>query len=277
METKELKKRLSKTVFYSTFSAAKTNKLALFLTMIIDVAFVLSLLALNKILEGVFPGAEGVIVNAGTTVAVLFLSLALYLLLVFMLYSLLKFLIMSRISRIADRKELQWGLFGRWCIANSFVIGLYALLFLVFSAVFIISVRVQFIEAVRNFFLVLIGFFYYLSVNTMHSLFCQGMHRPGKAFRKAMDLVFNRLKIYVGLVVSTAVIFLLLSLVYYMFDWAVLLVLGKAIQDNTIYSVYAIVNTIIISIFGLGLLAFNRVYFYEIVKNRKAAKASAKR
>jgi hypothetical protein len=119
----------------------------------------------------------------------------------------------------------------------------------------------------------MIGLFLYLSVNTMHSLSMQQKLTVGKLLRKTNNLVFNRLKMYVGLIMSTIVAFFVLAGIYYMFDWLVLLMLGGAIQTPAVYSGYAVVNTVVVFVLAFGLVAFNRAYFYNIVQRAGGTKS----
>jgi hypothetical protein len=267
----KLEHYLFNSLLFDTWRKVRDKKLTLLFTMLLDMGFLASLAVLNWIWLVVFPNPQNIVTDAGAMMVFALLVLLGYLFLIIATYSSIKLIVMSRVKSLFGKSKaisrVDFRHYGNFLSINIVIFGMYMILLLFFTVIFLTSIKIPAFDVLRNAFLVLIGFFLYLSVNTAHSLFEQGVHCIKKLLRMTADLVFNRLKIYAGLVVFTLVVCLLFAAGYYLLDWIVLSILGSAMGSRLVYVIYAVVNTVIVFILAFGLLAFNRVYFYNITKN----------
>lgn len=258
--------KLKGSVLHSTWKTAKQNKLLIFSTMLFDAFFILCLYTLNRAMTQYFP--QGVLVNAMTTVAVLPFVLLGYMVIVLLLYSFLKFFIMRNIVLAFEKKEFQWRRFWKWTIINIAVLSAYIVAFVFFAIIFVTTIRLEMLDTVRNFFLVVVGLFFYLSINTLHSRFAHGAE-AGVAIKAAFWTPFNKLKAYFGLLLFTIVAGLCLTAAYYLFDKLILLILGSSAGSVVVVWIYKALSAIIAFTACFGLVAFNRAYFYNLLRTSK--------
>ncbi len=253
----------------TTWKTTRQNNFMFWSMLVFDAFFLAVLFAMNKLFMLLFPNPTQTMINAGTTVLVIPVIIIGYLLTVLLLYSFLKFFVMRNIVSMFDKKELSWVLFWKWVLANAAMQSIFLVLAVFFSAIFIMTVRVELLEIIRNVFLALIGFFYYLSNNTLHSLFSSGTSGVRTVLRKTFGIVFNRLREYFMLIGFTIIAFFVLVLGYYAFDWLIVYLLGSALGNSGVMLGYKAVNSVIVFMLFFGLLAFNRVQFYVLLRKLK--------
>ncbi len=274
---KSVSERFSSSLSGSSLASAWRNvrhrKLLLLLTMLFDVLFLGSLALFNFVLGVLVPSPEMLVTTAGGAVVKITLMVIVYVLMIVVSYSFFKFIIMRIVFSFSVGKKAGsgagWSLFPAFLKSTLLVFAVFFVAFLFFSALFITTVRIAALAAVRDFFLIIIGVLAYLVFNSVHCLFFQGVHRVRTVVKLGFGLVFNRLKVFFGIVVFTVVAFFVLAGLYYLFDWAVLAILGGSIAEPGVFMVYAVVNTVLIAVLGIGLVAFDRVYLFDIVMRSK--------
>jgi hypothetical protein len=263
-------KRLKGSVLADTIKTVRQSKPLLFLTMLFDLLFIISLFGINLLLNMIFPNPQELLYGAAAQIATLLLLLFLYMFLLIIVYSLFKFLILHSVKQMFSRSKIDFSLFGRFFALNIFMLGTAFLIALFVSAAFGTLMGINALTIIRNILFAMLGLLLYLFVNTSHSLFAQGEHKISKILNATGDRVFSRLLGYSGILFFTIIAFFILSGIYYLFDWLLILLIGPAMQNTIVYWVYAVVNTISLFILFDMLLAFNRVYFYRIAMKDKS-------
>lgn len=269
MVKKSLLKRIGESLKGSPLTAASDaavkRKGVVLLTMLLDLLFLASLFVLNKVLTAIFPDPASLLLGAGSKIGLGLLLMFVYICFIIMAYSFFKFVVLKVVSLIFRKRIEGFSMFDTFLFSNLLLLGSFFLITLFVSLLSITTIRIEALAAVRDIVLILIGSAAYLVTNTSHSLFAQGAGKAGKIVRGGFDLVFGSFRKFIPLIIFTVAAFFVLSGIYYLFDWVILKILGTAISVPAVYLSYAAINTFIIFIFGFGLLAFNRIYFYELV------------
>jgi len=250
-----------------SYRTARKNLPAFLLTMLVDLVFVATFVLFNWSLTQILPNPEMMLAGAAAKVVVSLLELMSFAAVVIAVYSLLKLTVISRIKGMFGKTSSGFPLFGRFYTANLALIAMALAVFAIFSAAFIFTIRIDLLTYVRDSFFTLFSVLLYITFNTMHSLFAQGTTRTGRLFSMTFDMVFVKMKRYIGIILFSVVAFFILSGAYYLLDWAVLHMIGSAMEIGAVYLSYAIFNTLLVFVVMSGLVAFNRVYFYTVVLN----------
>jgi len=262
---------LKGSVLAGTCRKVKVNRRALLFTMLFDLLFLLALAGLNLVLNILVPPSVYAS-PLGNPLLIILRTLGIFAfaaVLSILLYSFFKFVVIWKVKSIFEKAVVEWPVFWRFFFLNIIILGIYFVVFIFFSLLFITTVRIEALIAVRTFVIVLVGLFAYLTINTSHSLFARLDGSTGQVVKQSLDLVFSRFRMYAGLIGFTLLASAVLTGVYYAFDWILLTILGDAIAVPSVFLGYAVVNTLVVFILAFGLLAFNRVYFYGLVMESK--------
>ena len=262
-----LKERFSHSALRESWNTVSGNKRKFFLTTAFDVSFLVLLALLNIALNILFPNPQSMAYGATKNMMAILLVMLAYLCIALFFYTFFKHRILHKIMEMHEKKEAGHRGFNSFLLLNIFMMGTFLLAFLLLSLLFITTVKIEALQLLRNVSFALFGIFAYFAANTAHSLFIQG-----KGIRESvsgtLDMIFGRPREYIGMICFTTVAFFILAGAYYALDWAVLKVIGTAIQSAPVFFGYAIYNTIIVAALALGLFAFNRVYFYTLISRQ---------
>ncbi|MFH1063809.1 MAG: hypothetical protein V1729_01875 [Candidatus Woesearchaeota archaeon] len=259
--------RVLKSTPLKVYRIARDNKIILLKCVGLDLLFLTAFIIMNLAFTNLVPQPNDMPFNVRGKLLISSLMLIGYIALTFLIYSFFKFLIMYHIKNIFTKSKLDFGRFKRFYYANAALIVVFILIFLLFAAGFIFTIKVDMIKIVRDVFLVIFAVVMYISMNTMHALFMQNDLRIGRLLGRTSDTIFNNLHHYLSIIVSTSVMAAVFAGVYYMFDWSVLHILGPAMQAFPVYYGYGVVSIIVTVVLAFGLLSFNRVYFYKLVSD----------
>jgi hypothetical protein len=259
-----LKERLARSALRESWKTAAGNKKKFLLTIAFDASFLVLLALLNIALNTLFPNPQGMSYGATRNLLTILLVVLAYLSIALFFYTFFKHRILHKINHMYEKKEEGYSRFNSFLLLNVFMIGTFLLSSILLSLLFITTVKIDALQTVRNVFFALYGASAYLAVNTAHSLFAQG-----KGIRESvsgtLDMIFSRPIMYLGITFFTIAAFFVLAGAYYALDWAALKTIGTAIQQPAVFFGYAAYNTIIVAALALGILAFNRVYFYTLM------------
>jgi len=261
--TDQLKRRFLVSVLSDTLRKVSSKRHEFLLTMVCDLGFLASLVLLNSMMTRLLPNPASMIVGPWTKFFIALCAAIVYLTSGLLSYSFFKLVILNLIRKIFGAKLSDLSPFLGLLLLNSKIFLVYSALFLLFSAMFVFAVRVELLVSVRTFFIVLTAILLYLSINIGHSLFMQ--NRTKKIISTTFEISFRQTRRYLGLIAFTIITFFVLAAAYYVFDWTLLHILGRSISVPWVNTAYSFLNTVIIASAAIGLVAFNRVYFYNII------------
>ncbi len=259
-----------KSMPFDVYRVARDNKASLLKCVGLDLLFLTVFILMNLLFTRSVPQPNDLPFNVSGKLMISLLMFLAYLALTFFIYSSFKFLIMYRIKNIFTNSKLDFRRFKRFYCANAAMIGVFIIIFLLFSAGFIFTIKIGLIKTVRDIFLIVFAVVLYLVMNTMHTLFMHNDFRVGKLLNRTFDTLFNNLRHYLLLLLSTSLLAAVLVGVYYAFDWSVLHILGPAMQAIPVYYGYGLVSIVLAVVLAFSLLSFNRVYFYMFVPKLKS-------
>ena len=267
---KRVHKRFEASALTTCWNKVKDRKKTIFYTMLIDLLFLGALYLLNIIANKIFPDPAGTFIGASSRILLTIILMLVYVFIIVIAYSFFKFLILKKIRSLFDKEKLDFSMFDTFLFSNTSLLGILFLISVFISLLSITTIKIEALATVRDAILMIIGIFGYLLINTAHSLFAQGTDRAGTIIKESFNLVIGNFRKFIPLIIFTTTAFFLLAGAYYLFDWALLKILGDAIANTGVYLTYATINTILIFILAFGLVAFNRVYFYTLINKIKS-------
>lgn len=249
--------KIKKTLFLEVFRKIKSAPSLFFYMLLFDAMFLLSIYSANKIV-GVF--SEGRVILPIYALA----YMAVYFLIFAALYSFFKYSVLHFISSMFEKSELNFGRFGKFYLVNVIVFFLFGFTFFILSSVIPFLIVESYQKLILRIALILFIFFAYSFLNLCHSFFASGK-RPVSA---ALRFTFKKIKSYIPVFLSS-VLFLLAYFIIYAIIGLILkyTLFSKPVpmSYNAIYN--AIFSIVTIVVFYL-INAFNRIYFYLIVKSK---------
>ncbi|NQU79675.1 hypothetical protein HQ545_07960 [Candidatus Woesearchaeota archaeon] len=258
--------KFMKTDAFNVLQKIKQNKFLFLLTMLLDIAFFVSLSILNKTIELLIPIPEGASPNK--TIVLAIIVILLYITLTGLVYSLFKYRILQMIKGLYTKKNIKLGDFWNFFFINILLITASIITTFVVSSIFIISIELNALMLMKNLFLAILAVFLYLLINTIHTRFALGEHKIIPLILTSASMIFHKTRIYINIIIFTSIATILLGSVYYLISWLVLAVLGEAIKSPLVYISYTVITAIIIAFIALNVIAFNRIYFFELLRKK---------
>lgn len=249
--------KIKKTLFLEVFRKIKSSPSLFFYMLLFDAMFLLSIYSANKIV-GVF--SEGRIILPIYALAYMLL----YFLIFAAIYSFFKFFILHFIKSMFGENTLDISKFGKFYLINAAAFLIFGIIFFILSAIIPMLIAENYQKLILRIALILFIFFAYSFLNLCHSYFAGGK----KPVSAALNFTFKKIPSYIPVFLSS-VLFLLAYFVIYAIIGIILkyTLFSKPVpmSYNTIYNAAFSIVTIVI--FYL-INAFNRVYFYIIVKSK---------
>lgn len=259
----ELKKGVLGSIFSKTLSLVNKEKKLLFYIVLLDIFFIVSLFMLRLI----FGSLSFAPATAQQNYYLLFLAVIYYLGFLFF-YSFFKYLLLFFVKSTIDKKspKISFGRVGKFYLLN---LILFLILFLVFFVLSAIAASIQegIAPFVSLFILLLYFIFAYACVNISHVLFSEGekLRQSLGMAAKSLGKLKHYYGVYVTIIISFAVIFLLFSIFGNILKFTVFQNYNALLKYGDIYTITFV--HAVGAIFYIAIL-FNRFYFYNIVKEK---------
>jgi len=229
----------------------------LFLLMVaIDLVFLSIVYIFGRSIGSLFPSDPtkliGMFGTPGKVLAFLLFYLVVYHLIIIFIYSFFKLGILSIIKGLFVKERFAFRRLGKFYLLNVINYSLLFIVFLVLAAILSFIFKQEILKYVLMVVAVISAFFAYAFININHSLFID--HK--RVFKRSLFLCFKRINKYIPVYVFSV----LIALVY-----GVVIFLLFLLFKNFRYDGSAIMSVFTLIYFYL-VLAFNRIYFYVIVK-----------
>jgi hypothetical protein len=252
---KEFLKQMKKGIFYDAWGLVKKHpKLFLFI-LLMDVVFLSVSFLLSKggnLLVNPLIAAQNIMaVNA---------MLPAYVLALVLVYSLTKYTAMHFVKNMFKKEKFNLKRIGWFYLLNIILIAFALVSVLALMALLKGGVKEEYLTWGTRIILTAWFFFIYAVISSAHSLFMLDFSFK-KSLKNSFAIAFGKVNKYYGVYVVSAVLFAVFFSIYY--------VLGIALESMFEFNAmrFNIFFMILTSILMYLLAAYNRVYFYLIVKS----------
>ncbi|MDO8741190.1 MAG: hypothetical protein Q7J54_06490 [Candidatus Woesearchaeota archaeon] len=252
-----MKFSIKKTLFLEVFRKIKPAPSLFFYMLLFDAMFLLSIYSANKIV-GVF--SEGRIILPIYALAYMLL----YFLIFAALYSFFKYSILHFIKSMFEKSDLNFGRFGKFYLINIIIFFVFGAIFFILSAIIPFLIVESYQKLVLRIALILFLFFAYSFLNICHSYFASGKNPVSAALSFTFKKIPSYIPVFLGSVLFLLAYFIIYAIIGLIMKYT-LFSKPVPMSYNTIYNAAFSIVTIVI--FYL-INAFNRVYFYLIVKSK---------
>lgn len=275
MTMKDVLRRFMKSTVSEAYNTLRCKRKDALKAAGIDILFFASFMLMNFGFTTLVPQPQNLPFNAGNKVLALLGLLIGFSALILLVYSFFKFLVIYMMRGMFKKTRTDFTRFWKFYRSNALMVATFLLLLLVFSAGFILTIRIDVLATVRDVFMIVFGIMIYLALNTMHVLFVSEDAGVGNMIVSTFDIIFTNLRKYlVFLLVSTALAGAIIG-IYYAFDWAILLILGSAISAMPVFYGYGLVNILVTASLALASLSFIRMYLFVLVPKLKRRPGNA--
>ena len=270
MKTKSIKKPVAvkESLFAKSFRLAKSNPNKTGLMILFDMLFLVSVFALNKLIQYAAPFLIGTAAPTTASAILLIVFSLIYYLIVLFAYSFFKYSILDYIKSLFDKAHFSFKRLGQFYLLNIIIAGIFLAIMLAANYV-LASIKQAYAPLVFIFLAVPYLLFLYVIVNISHSLFYKGASIK-ESVKKSFTITFTRIKVYR----ETILIMVLFALVlWFLFFGSGYLVRLLASKNYDLYlNAYIYFKQAAIVVFDLALyliILINRISFYSITKESK--------
>ncbi len=271
MKTKHSPKKLvvvKESLFVKSFRLAKANPNKTGLMVLFDVLFLISIFALNRLIQYISPFLIGGIIAPTLATGILFVTFSLiYYLIALFTYSFFKYSVLDSIKSIFANTDSSFNRLGQFYALNIVIAGIF---FAVMLAANLIMGSIQTSYAPYVFIVLAIPYllFLYVITNISHSLFFQGASIKDSV-KKGFTITFTKMKVYRETVLVMIVLALFLWLLFLGGGYLVRFIGAK---NYTLYlSLYAYFKQASIIVFDIVFylaILINRLSFYDSTRER---------
>jgi len=264
----KLKIEKKESLFIKNFKLAKSNPNKTGLMVLFDVLFLISVFALNKLVQYVAPALVGTIAPTLAS-AVLFIVFSLiYYLIALFAYSFFKYSILDFIKSLFEKTEFSFKRLAQFYSLNIVIAGIFfAIMFL--ANFLLISIKQEYRPFVFIFLAIPYLLFLYIIVNISHSSFYEGASIQ-EAIKKGFRIAFTKIKVYRETILIMILVALLLWLLFLGSGYLIRLLASK---NYTLYlNTYAYFKQASIIVFDLVfylVILINRISFYALIRENK--------
>jgi len=164
-----------------------------------------------------------------------------------------------------DFKQLK-----KFFLLNLLIFIVFFIAFLILNSVFLTGAK----EEYRPYIFLTINLplflFLYIFINISHTIFSESLKPTIKETAKKTFTSITKVKNYIGIFLTDTIVILIYFIIFYFIGSILKATLFKSYAASIqYYNIYTIIFTITTIIFFYFIMLFNRIYFYNMTKNKK--------
>jgi len=256
-------------LFLRSFNLAKSNPSKTGLMILFDALFLISIFALNRLVQYISPFLIGSFVAPTLATGILFIIFSLiYYLTALFAYSFFKYSLLDSVKSLFENTDFSFKRLAQFYSLNIIIAGIF---FAVMLAANLILSGIQPAYVPYIFIILAIPYllFLYVIVNISHSLFYQGASIK-ESVKKGFAVTFTKMRIYRETVLVMIILALFLWLLFLGSGYLVRFIGSK--NYNLYLNLYSYFKQASIIAFDLVLYAailVNRISFYDAARESK--------
>lgn len=252
--------------FVKNLKLIKKSPKNIFHIILFDILFIAVLGIFTRLVEFFF--LESPLETSAVTITIyLILTLLYYLALVFVC-SFFKYLILNSIKSLFKKTELSFVNLKKFYLLNLLIFIVFFMAFLILNSVFLLGAKQEYapyIFLIVNLPLILIT---YIFMNISHTLFSESEKPIIKEITKKTFDAITKIKSYIGIFLTNIIAIIIYFTLFYFIGLILKNTLFKGyLASVKYYNIYTIIFSVITTAFFYFIIFFNRIYFYNIIKN----------
>ena len=259
-------KKFKDSYFVKTLELMKKNPKNVFLIILFDILFLLSISIFYRLIEFLFSKTS---TQISTIIVIIYLVLTLlYYLILILIYSFFKYLVLNSIKSLFEHSKVDFKRLKNFYLLNLLIFIVFFIIFLFLNSIFLMSAKQEYasyIFSIINFPLFLI---LYIFINISHTLFSENLN-----IKETVKNTFNiiaKVTSYIGIFLTNIIAIIIYFIIFYFIGLILKATIFKGyLAPIKYYNIYTIIFSIITTIFFYLIIFFNRIYFYNIIRNKK--------
>lgn len=182
------------------------------------------------------------------------------------IYSSFKYLILKSLKSLFKKIKIELKGLKKFYLLNVFIFFMFFAISFILNIAFLISAKQEYKPVV--FFAINIPLFliFYIFTNINHALFSES----GKSSIKSTFNLLAKVKSYAGVILANIIAVIVYSFIFYLIGSILKSTLFKGyLASVRYYNIYTVIFAIITTLFLYLIVFFNRIYFYNIIRNRR--------
>ncbi|MBW2980769.1 hypothetical protein KY360_05115 [Candidatus Woesearchaeota archaeon] len=257
MKIQKYLKQMKKGIFFDAFELIKKNPKLYLLMLLVDACFLLAGFLVGKAANFLVPSLLG-----SKNFFLALIVVLLYILLLILIYSFTKYYALHLVKSLLNKINLSLARIKKFYLLNVISIAILFVIVFAVSGIFKAGVKEAYVLGVSRTVILILFLFVFAFISIAHSLFALGFNVKA-VLRNTFRLTFTRLNKYYGVLVVNSTILVLYTLIYYAV--AKLLDLPLDLDVGRYNSLFVGMGFVLLYL----LQAYNRIYFYLIVKRVK--------
>lgn len=256
--------------FVKTLGLMKDNPKDMINIVLFDFLFLVTASIFYWLVGFLFVGSKTA--SAIMITAYLILTLLYYLILI-LICSFFKYLVLNSLKSLFNKTKINFKKLKKFYLLNLLIFAVAFMAFLALNGTFLIGVKEEY--AAYAFLVISVPLFLivYSFLNISHTLFSETEKPKIKEIaRKTFDLIL-KLKTYLGIFLTNLV---LVAAYFIIFNLIGVILKATVFKSYLVpaeyYNIYTIAFGIIMTLFFYFIFFFNRIYFYNIIKNLPSKK-----
>lgn len=267
---KNIKKMFLESSFSKVFSIIKKNPIKYIYTIILDFIFLALIVFIGSSLGSLIPTNPQQLMDffkAKSNILLFSLIYAsIYYLLIIFIYSITKLTILKLIKSLYEKSKLNIKGLKKFYSLNILMFFILFSFTLILLIILSLVLKRDFLKYLILILLIPFVFFLYSLINIIHTIFIRGAKKD--IIKKSLDITFSRISKYGMFIIWDVILFSIYILFYNLINLIFRFLIFTSAESLTIYGhIYLKTFNIISIIFVYLIISFNRIYFYEKLKN----------
>jgi hypothetical protein len=260
-------KKIKDRYFVKTLKLIKKNPKNILHIILFDILFLITIGFFYRLIEFLLSKTTA---NSSTIAIIIYLILTLlYYLILILIYSFFKYLVLNFIKSLFKQTKIDFKQLKKFYLLNLLIFVVFFITFLALNSLFLISAKQEYapyIFLIINLSLFLIV---YTFMNISHTLFSENFTNIKEIVKKTFTII-SKVPSYAGIFLINIIAIFIYFVIFYFIG----LILKATIFKNYLtsikyFTVYSTIFTIVTTIFFYLIILFNRIYFYNIARNKK--------
>ena len=256
--------------FAKTLGLMKGNPKNMINIVLFDFLFLATASIFYWLVGFLFVGAKTA--SAIMIIVYLILTLLYYLILV-LICSFFKYLVLNSLKGLFNKTKINFKKLKKFYLLNLLIFAVAFMAFLALNGTFLIGVKEEY--AAYAFLVISVPLFLivYIFLNISHTLFSETEKPKIKEISKKTFELILKLKTYLGIFLTNLVLVAAYFIIFNIIGIILKATVFKSyLMPAEYYNVYTIAFGVIMTLFFYFIFFFNRIYFYNIIKNLPSKK-----
>jgi len=252
--------------FVKSLRLIRNNPKNIFHIILFDILFLAAMGIFTKLVEFFF--LKTPLETSAVTITIYLVLILLYYLALVFIWTFFKYLVLNSIKSLFKKTKLSFVNIKKFFLLNLLIFIVFFIAFFILNTTFLIGAKQEYapyIFLIINLPLILLT---YIFMNISHTLF-SGSEKPIiKGITKKTFNAMSKVKNYIAIFFMNVIAIMIYFVIFYFVGLILKNTLFKGyLASVQYYNIYTIIFSVITTAFFYFIIFFNRIYFYNIIKN----------